>query len=244
MSRAVPWITLRDGEEAVPESMLAIDYDRGRRPIGIRYRHELVRDRDGRGVLWVRVSQQLTATSKRLVGKPEFASMHPARQRATMDALRCQVCHGQPSRTERGYLFLEMAAHREVEGIVTAQPPVCLEHAVAGIEECRRLIEEGYVLLRSKVPRLYGVVGTVYSIVGNQIEALPPLLHEDGSDCPIPYTRRDLLPYVLASQLVRRLTGVTVVDIGEELEAAGRDRRAARRNARTGCPAHVSGHAP
>ncbi|SEP02571.1 hypothetical protein [Actinacidiphila rubida] len=235
---AVPYITKRDGEQGVPESMLSLRYNRAGRPIGIRYTHELARNRDDRDVLWARVSQDLSPRTMRPVGKPLFALMHPARQRETMAALRCQVCHGQPSRNKLGYLFLEMAGHAEVEGIVTAQPPVCLDHAVAGINDCRRLHERGYVLLRSKVPRLHGVIGQVFRAVGHQIEALPPLLHDDGSDYPIPYTRGDLMPYVLASQLVRRLTGVTLVDIDAELEAAGRDRLAIRRGAGTRCPAH------
>jgi hypothetical protein len=81
------------------------------------------------------------------------------------------------------------------------------------------------VLLRSKVPRLYGVLGQVLKAVDHTPEPLPPLLGPDGSDVPIPYTMRELTPWVLASQLLRRLTGVTVVDIDRELAAAGRPTR-------------------
>jgi hypothetical protein len=212
---------MRKGEEPVPESMLGIRYNRAGMPIGICYRWELPRDRDDRGVLWARTSQNLSPDTRRPTGKPLFAAMHPARQRETMFSLRCQVCHGQASRTELGHLFLEKAGDGDAEGITTGQPPVCLDHAVTGIEHCRHLIDQGYVLLRSRVPRLYGVLGQGFKAVDHALVPLPPLLSPDGSDLPIPYTRRELTPWVLASQLLRRLTGVTVVDIDHELAAAG-----------------------
>lgn len=213
-------------------SMLGIRYTRAGKALGLCYRTELAQDRDDRGVLWARTSQNLTMGTSRPTGKPFFASMHPARQRATMSFLRCQVCHGEASCTELGYLFLEKADDGDTEGITTGQPPVCLDHAVAGIENCRHLIDEGYVLLRSKVPRLHGVLGQVYTAVNHTLEPLPPLLGSDGSDLPIPYTMRELTPWVLASQLVRRLTGVTVVDIDRELAAAGRPARSGARQSR------------
>jgi hypothetical protein len=164
------------------------------------------------------------------VGKPRFAYMHPARQRATMALLRCQKCHGQPSRTELGYLFLEMAGDRaDIEGMTTAQPPVCLAHAAEGIERCKHLIDQGALLVRSRVPRLYGVVGRIYVQGPGGVEPLPPLLGPDGSDTPIPYTNRKLTPWVLASQLVRQLCKVTVVDIEQEIAAAAAQRTGASR---------------
>jgi hypothetical protein len=224
---AVPYITMREGEEPVPQSMLGIRYTRAGIPMGLCYRLELPRDRDDRGMLWARTSQRLSANTRRPMGKPLFASMHPARQREMMSSLRCQVCHGQASRTELGYLFLEKAGDGDAEGITTGQPPLCLDHAVAGIENCRHLIGQGYVLLRSKVPRLHGVLGQVFKAVDHALVPLPPLLSPDGSDVPIPYTVRELTPWVLASQLLRRLTGVTVVDIDRERAAAGRPARSA-----------------
>jgi hypothetical protein len=228
----VPYVTLRRGEEPVPESMLGIRYNRAGIPVGLCYRWELPRDRDDRGVLWARTSQSLSPDTRRPAGKPLFASMHPARQREMMSSLRCQVCRGKASRNELGYLFLEKADDGDAEGITTGQPPVCLDHAVAGIENCGHLIEQGYVLLRSKVPRLHGVLGQVFKAVDHALEPLPPLLGPDGSDVPIPYTMRELTPWVLASQLLRRLTGVTVVDIDRELAAAGQP---ARSGAATKC---------
>lgn len=217
---AVPYITMRSEEEPVPESMLGIRYSRAGAPIGIGYQWELPQDRDDRGVLWARTSQNLAPDTRRPMGKPLFASMHPARQRDMMSSLRCQVCHGQASRTQLGYLFLEKASDGDAEGITTGQPPVCLDHAVAGIESCRHLIDQGYVLLRSRVPRLYGVHGQVFQAVDHALVPLPRLLGPDGSDLLIPYTMRDLTPWVLASQLLRRLTDVTVVDIEDELARA------------------------
>lgn len=218
---AVPYITLRDGEEAVPESMLSVRYSRSGKPSGICYEYELPQDRDDRGVLWTRTSQFRSPVTHRPTGKPLFAAMHPSRQREMMSALRCQVCGKAASRTEAGWLFLEMADGKDAEGIRTGQPPVCLEHAVAGIERCRHLAKRGYVLVRSRVPRLHGVVGVVCQEVDCRLVCLPPPTGPQGQDIVIPYTRTELTPWVLASQLVRRLTGVTVVDIHRELAAAG-----------------------
>jgi hypothetical protein len=236
---AVPYITMRAGEEPEPESALGIRYKRVGTPIGVCYRWELPRDRDDRGVLWARTSQNLSLDTRRPTGKPIFASMHPARQREMMSSLRCQVCHGPASRTELGYLFLEKAGDGDGEGITTGQPPVCLKHAAAGIENCRHLIEHGYVLLRSKVPRLHGVLGQVFKAVNHSLVPLPPLLAPDGSDIPIPYTMRELTPWVVASQLLRRLTGVTIVDIDRELAEAGRPARSAAHTKHS--PAAVTG---
>jgi hypothetical protein len=138
-----------------------------------------------------------------------------------MSLLRCQKCCGQASRTELGYLFLEKAGDRPVEGMTTAQPPVCLAHAAEGIERCSHLGSSGYVLVRSRVPRLHGVIGRPYRMGPGGLEPLPPRLTPTGADIPFRYTERELLPWVLASQLVRRLTGVTVVDIDRELAEAG-----------------------
>ncbi|BBA96888.1 hypothetical protein RVR_2391 [Actinacidiphila reveromycinica] len=216
---AVPYIVMRDGEEPVPETMISIRYGRGGKPVGLCYRDEMTGDRDDRGVLWARTSQN-RSLDNRLVGKPYFAKMHPARQRETMSMLRCQVCHAPASRTEHGYLFVarKPAPGTEVEGMLTGQPPVCLPHAVAAIERCSFLAEQGYVLLRSRVPRLYGVLAATYGIRDDHALApLPTPIGPNGEDAPVPYTRRDVTPWLLASQLVRRLTDVTTVDIDREL---------------------------
>jgi hypothetical protein len=216
----VPYITMREGEEPVPESMLGIRYNRAGAPIGLCYRQELPLDRDDRGVLWARTSQNLSLDTRRPTGKPNFAAMHPSRQREMMSALRCQVCGGQASRTESGYLFLEMAGDGDAEGIMTGQPPVCLEHAVDGVKRCSHLKDRGYVLLRSRVPRLLGVLGQGFKAVHHTLVPVAPLLAADVSDIPIPYRARELTPWVLASQLVRQLREVTVVDLEQEIAAS------------------------
>ncbi|MFI0942811.1 hypothetical protein [Streptomyces sp. NPDC021020] len=218
---SVPYITVREGEELVPERTLGVRFSHAGKAIGICYRTEVARDRDDRGVLWARMSQDLSPLDRRPVGKPLWASVHPARQRETMSSLRCQKCCGQASRTHEGYLFLEAAGDRPVEGMTTAQPPVCLAHALEGIERCSHLGEHGYVLVRSRVPRLHGVIGQPYRMGTSGLEPEPPRLTPAGADVPIRFTERGLLPWVLASQLVRQLTGVTVVDIDRELAEAG-----------------------
>jgi hypothetical protein len=215
---SVPYITLREGEVPVAESMLGVRFSRSGRPVGLCYRTEVPGDRDERGVLWARTSQSLSFGDRRPVGKPHWALMHPARQRETMTLLRCQKCHGPASRTELGYLFLEMADDRRpVEGMTTAQPPVCLAHAAEGIRRCGHLVDRGYVLVRSRVPRLYGVVGQPYRVGANGLEPAPQRLRPDGAEVPVRYTDRTLLPWVLASQLVRQLRDVTVIDPEHEL---------------------------
>lgn len=223
---SVPYITVREGEELVPERMLGVRFSRAGKAIGICYRTEVAGDRDDRGVLWARTSQSLSPVDRRPVGKPLWASVHPSRQREMMSLLRCQKCCGQASRTHEGYLFLEKAGG-QVEGMTTAQPPVCLAHAVEGIERCSHLGEHGYVLVRSRVPRLHGVIGRPYRMGPDGLEPLPPRLAPTGADIPFRFTERGLLPWVLASQLVRQLTGVTVVDIDRELAEAGLPARSA-----------------
>jgi hypothetical protein len=74
---------------------------------------------------------------------------------------------------------------------------------------------------------MYGVLGQVFKAVDHTLEPLPPLLGPAGSDVPILYTMRELTAWVTASQLLRRLAGVTGVDIDRELAAAGRRARSA-----------------
>lgn len=225
---SVPYITMREGEEPVREEMLGVRLDRAGRAAGLCYRMEVSGDRDDRGALWARVSQSLSPVDRRPVGRPLWACVHPARQRETMSELRCQKCCRHASRNELGYLFLEKAADdRPVEGMLTAQPPVCLAHAAEGIDRCRHLGDHGHVLVRSRVPRLYGVIGQRHRMGPQGLEPMAPLLGPDGGDIPVRYTDRKAVGWLLASQLVRQLTTVTVVDIDRELAEAGLPARSA-----------------
>ncbi|GAA3304763.1 hypothetical protein GCM10020295_56730 [Streptomyces cinereospinus] len=153
--------------------------------------------------------------------------MHPSRQRETMQDLRCQVCVVQPaSRTASGYLFLatrpKEARERDwPEGVLTWQPPLCLDCAAIAIEQCPHLSRSGAVALRARVPRLYGVVGTLYT-TGADLRPVPAQVSEEARDLPLPYKDHLLRPWFLASQLVRELRGVTVVELEREIATARR----------------------
>ncbi|WP_078971080.1 hypothetical protein [Streptomyces chattanoogensis] len=214
----VPYITTRVGEEPASAATLGV------RPGpngGLYYADEGPRDRDARGVLWARCSQSRLGNT--LHGKPRWRDVHPARQRECMEKLLCQGCVQQASRTSLGYLFLaspppDTTSNDWVEGYRTAQPPLCLEHAVIATEQCGHLLREGVVALRSRVPRLYGVLGMYYQSRG--LQAPEPVKPDAEDDVPpLSYRDRRLIPWILASQLVRELRGVTIVNLEEEIEA-------------------------
>lgn len=212
-SPLVPYITARHGEQGDSLSNLSL------RPggKGLFYLDEGPGDRDERGVLWARCSQ--SRYGNEVVGRPRWRDVHPSRQRECMEALRCQVCVQQSSRTALGYLFLatyrtEMPADGW-EGHLTAQPPLCLEHARAAVEQCGHLVRDGAVALRAKVPRLHGVIGTLYR-TGPDGRPEPVELDGESARTPLPYKERRFTPWFLASQLVRELRQVTVVDLDEE----------------------------
>ncbi|MFD3714916.1 hypothetical protein [Streptomyces sp. NPDC058677] len=214
----VPYITARHGEEAALASTLcARPGPRG----GLFYTDEGPGDRDARGVLWARCSQNRDGNA--VLGKPRWKDVHPARQRECMEQLLCQGCVQQASRTSLGYLFLasspsDATSTEWVEGYRTAQPPLCLQHAAIATERCGHLLREGVVALRARVPRLYGVLGTYYQSRGFQPPE-PIETEEEEDDVPLSYRDRRYTPWILASQLVRELRGVTVIDLAEEIEA-------------------------
>ncbi|SFC18299.1 hypothetical protein [Streptomyces aidingensis] len=198
----IPYITARHGEE--PDFAANLGLLPGGQ--GLRYLAEEPGDRDAQGVLWGRVSQ--SRDGDRLTGAPRFAEVHPSRQREAMAWLRCQVCMRPASRTRAGWLFLESAGRSadRLEGMLTAQPPACAEHARLAAERCPHLAAGGFIAVRARLPRLYGVIGTPYRPApGGRLEPMA------ADDIPVPYTDRDRLRWLVASQLVRRLQGVTVV---------------------------------
>jgi hypothetical protein len=187
-------------------------------PIGIRYEQEVPGDRDGHGVLWARTALPGSA------GADERA----VRLRELMEGLRCRDCGGPASRTAAGWLFLEVAGG-EPERMLTGQPPVCLAHAAARIRDWRH--PRGFVLLRSRVPTRYGVLGVLHGVHGGRLVEMPRVVIPGTGDVPVAYIHRSRTPWVLASRLVRRLAKVTVVDPGRELDS-DRELAAVRREAR------------
>lgn len=218
----IPYITAREGEEGELESKFGVLPNMK----GLRYLDETPEDRDERGVLWARCSQSLLDGDP--TGKPRWSEVHPLRQRETMSRLRCQVCRGPASRTKKGFLFLASPLPNGSsepswpEGLLTVQPPVCLNHAGLSVRECAHLGRAGHVAVRVRQPRPYGVFGSYYALTpGKGLIALP---HDDEGRA-LRYGD-PLAGWYLASQLVCKLRGVSIVDLQAELADA--DRHAAR----------------
>ncbi|MEV0278571.1 hypothetical protein AB0I22_19615 [Streptomyces sp. NPDC050610] len=140
-----------------------------------------------------------------------------------MYRLRCQVCCQRPaSRTELGYLFLlERPVSRTEdgwpEGVLTPHPPLCLAHAGVSVERCPPL-RKGHVAVRATRPRLYGVRGLVLTPGWTQMLHVLP---DDPDDEEAVAYQSPRARWCLATQQVRRLCGVTVIDLEAELAAAG-----------------------
>ncbi|MGW2937349.1 hypothetical protein ACWDA7_37230 [Streptomyces sp. NPDC001156] len=205
----IPYVTLREGEEVAPATLAFVQEWPGNR-LRLRYTDEEPEDRDVRGVLWGRCSQNRRDQRNMLTGKPLWRLMHPSRQRECMQAMRCQVCV-QPAKTPLGYIFLAGPVdYRPNEStIVTAQPPVCARHVRAAAMLCPHLSGRPLVFLAESAP-LYGVHGTVYGYGQGGVHAV------DQPDFPLRYGDPDL-PVFLASQLVRRLSVFRRLSLAELL---------------------------
>jgi len=192
----VPFITSREAE--IHSTARLVVRPEGR---GIGYHDEGDQDRDERGVLWGRVTQALASP-------PVWRNVHPARQRVCMERLLCQICADPADRTGAGWLFLQ--GGKGGEGVLTAQPPLCLQHALVAALQCPYLNGQ-LQAMRVQAPLLYGVLGTGYILDRHsELLQLPP-------DPPVPYSH-PRVGWVLASQLVRCLTGVTVIDLEQEVD--------------------------
>ncbi|WP_327376539.1 hypothetical protein OG393_22815 [Streptomyces sp. NBC_01216] len=212
--RLVPYITSREGEYGGLESELTLSIN-AFGSVRLAYQEETPADRGPRGELWARCSQSLNATGKPR-GKPQWRLVNPARQRETMEQLRCQVgfC---PAETDRGYIFLagtvEDASHRAGEPVRTAQPPVCLKHLRPAVELCPHL-RKGHVVFRARATSVWGVIGSRYRLTATGLEPLPA-----DDDAPVAYGHPQL-GWFLASQLVRELRDYEVVNLDDLVPAA------------------------
>ncbi|KOV82476.1 hypothetical protein ADL03_24485 [Nocardia sp. NRRL S-836] len=127
---------------------------------GVGYVNELPGDRDEHGVLWVKVAERHGA------GKPDFARVHPARQRQAMKELLCQVCAKPADRTSDGVLWL-MRDHRETEDpdwpehMASVEPPTCVPCIEISLRRCPAL-RRGAVAVRVHEYSVMGVRGTLY----------------------------------------------------------------------------------
>ncbi|GAA3849882.1 hypothetical protein [Streptomyces sedi] len=179
---------------------------------GIRYVDETAADRDAFGVLWGRLANAPGA------GRPDFRSLHPARQRHTQAERLCQVCAKPASHNRDGWLFLVNedeashdagGQHTTHDGTLTTKPPVCLPCARLAVQHCPHLTHP--LGVRARRPRIWGVFGTFYT-------PTPEGRLRPHHDHHLPYGHR-ALAWFLASQLVTELKRCTTVDLTAEFRA-------------------------
>jgi len=199
-----PYVTARSVEQDLQCSLVV-------RPggLGVGYANELPDDRDDRGVLWRKVAERHGE------GRPEFARVHPARQRRAMTRLLCQVCGGSADRSGDGVLWL-MRDHREdwprwPEGMASVEPPVCAGCVAISVRRCPAL-QRGAVAVRVRDFAVAGVRGTLY---------------RPGSFAPVPVGWANLaygdpgIHWMVAVALIRELRGCSFVSFEELCDAVG-----------------------
>lgn len=206
----IPYLTARSGERVVPQTSVIVRPD-GQ---GIGYRHERPGERDQHNVLWMRCSPPDRDA------KPRFKVVHPLRQREVMLGLLCQVCGGQPSSTRKGMLFFQKQDPDAdpmwwPNSEFSLHPPICLTCAHAALSRCRFVAHAQAVRVRK--PRIWGVWGTGYR------PGPSGTLRSASEDVRCAYTNRQLSRWVIAQQAIVELNRCTLVDIRDELAAAGLD---------------------
>lgn len=172
---------------------------------GIAFADETPEDRDQFGVLW---NGRAVA---RGAGRPEYGNVHPVRQRVAMEHRLCQVCGRSADRDRRGVLWLIEDRRGDWKGwpndLLTTHPPVCLPCAGKAVRMCPHLVGNS-VAVRVRESDVCGVYGRVWS--------------SSAFGHPVPTSVKDVVSYgttaarwVLAGQLVRALSGCTLVSLDE-----------------------------
>ncbi|WP_395371438.1 hypothetical protein OHU45_25700 [Streptomyces tubercidicus] len=194
----VPWIATWSRER---KSTALLD---GRRGQGLFYFNEAPGDRDQFGALWARQSQRIGQ------GTAELAGIHPRRQRRAMEELLCQVCGLPADVSDLGVLWMEPITPGDPRSGFTTHPPVCVPCAVQARERCPRIRRTGVHVVRVADPRPNGVFGVFYypRLAGGLVAEEPmDKRYDDGE-----------VRWVLAHQMVMRLSGVTPVDLDDEYD--------------------------
>lgn len=202
----VPYITAWSGEREISRSSLLLDMG------GLRYREDHEEDRDRLGGLWERWTGDYGD------GEPQWRAVNSERHRTAMENLRCQVCCGPASQTGKGWLFLDRgpATAATLERTISAQPPLCLGCAPVARDRCPNL-RNRCVAFRAKKCPVWGVLGTAF-VARPRLARRPTDQLEVEKVVRVPYGTRELR-YVLASQLLREMRRVTVIDLDVELAA-------------------------
>ena len=198
MSRIIaPYITAWSAEQDLPCALV----ERPDHSIG--YASELLSDRDRHGVLW-----RQTALRHR-IGRPEFARVHPLRQRRAMELLLCQVCGGPADRNDDGVLWLQRDCRDDwpqwPNGMASVETPTCLPCVPVARSMCPAL-QRGAVTVRVRDCLVAGVRGVFYqrSVLAPAATKAANFTYDD------PAVRR-----VLASALIRELRGCVIVPLDE-----------------------------
>jgi hypothetical protein len=197
----VPYIAMWSEERTLPTHVVQ------RQLSGVGYADEGPSDRDRDGVLWTRVA------SRPGEGRPEYARLHPRRQRRAMRLLLCQVCAEPAEYTGQGHLWL-LTDHRQdwahwPEDVVNPYPPVCLSCARLSVRLCPPL-RRGFVLVRAH-SMVHGVIGVLFR-PGQTFPAVE--LAEDDDGKPVAHTD-PAIQWTQATQLTRTLHRCTPVDLDQ-----------------------------
>ncbi|TDQ04670.1 hypothetical protein [Labedaea rhizosphaerae] len=171
---------------------------------GIGYADEKVTDRDSHGVLWHR------SAWRPYEGRPQFARIHPARQRRAMQRLLCLVCGGPADETEEGVLWL-LQDHREdwkgwPNRMAVAEPPVCLPCVEVSVQKCPALRKGAVAILAGRYP-VAGVRGVLYAEGPNRM----PTPVEDAIVAYDSHKSR----WIKAHNLVRQLGDCELFEVHE-----------------------------
>jgi hypothetical protein len=169
---------------------------------GIGYADEILYDRDRHGVLWLR------SPVRQGVGEPEFARVHPLRQRRAMTRLLCNVCAGPADRTDAGVLWLLADYRNDWPGwpnrMAVNEPPVCVPCARRASRMCPAM-RRGAVAVRARQYPIAGVHGTVFQTTGT---SWPKVVDYRDVLFDEPASR-----WVQADRLVRELGDCTIVPL-------------------------------
>jgi hypothetical protein len=204
----VPYVALWSGER--PSGQIVCRFDKSV-PVGIAFADEAPEDRDSRGLLWNRTNQAAGS------GRPDFAKIHPLRQRKAMRKLLCQVCAGPADTTEAGTLWL-LTDYRDdwpgwPNGMGNTYPPLCLPCARLSVRQCP-VLRKGHVVVRAHAD-IGAVEGQLYVPGAGR---LPVRIGEATLLLDDPR-----LPWLLVSDLVRRLRDCELIDLDDQ--AVSEERR-------------------
>lgn len=190
-----PYITAWSSEQDPPHHLIAVPN------VGIAYADETAVDRDRNGVLWYRTS------SSPGQGRPDFARVHPHRQRRAMLRLLCQVCGGPADETEDGVLWLLRDYREDWPGwpnrLAVHEPPVCVPCVRTSLQRCPAL-RQGAVTFRARQYPIAGVRGALHAGRNLAIK----------DDVAVTLYNPDIR-WVRAISLVRELNDCTIIPINE-----------------------------